>query len=118
MFKNYLFPLVLLNTASVTTDGVFKVGTLKLSDAIKIVNLHASSSPELIESAVSHPATAKIMEELLGVPVPVSRQMFEQKIGQLALCLKLNARPEPGKELSREELIDIGFSFKAIYREA
>jgi hypothetical protein len=58
------------------------------------------------------------MSELLGVGVPVNRQMFAQEVGQQALVFKLNGRPPEGAVLTREELDVIGYSWKLLTRTA
>jgi hypothetical protein len=106
-------PLAILNTSIVTADGRYALETVSADLAKSIVMMHAE-----IDSAVGHEATAAILSTLLDVDVPVNRQLFAQQVGQSALVFKLNGRPEPGKELSREELERIGFTFKVLTRMA
>ena len=46
----------------------------------------------------------------------MNRSQFSQRAGQKALIFKLNGRPAPGVELSKEELEKIGFSFFELTR--
>lgn len=105
--------LAILNTSIVTADGVYELSTISLTEAQNLI-----SRADGIDSAVGHDSTAEILSTLLGVHVPVSRQLFAQQPGQSALVFKLNGRPEPGRELSRAELEDIGFTFKVMTRVA
>ena len=56
------------------------------------------------------------MTTLLGVEIPVNRQMFVQAAGQKALVFKLNGRPEEGKILSVEDIEQIGYKFQLLER--
>lgn len=69
-----------------------------------------------IDSAVGHASTAQIMTALLGVEIPVNRQMFAQQPGQDALVFKLNGRPQEGKILTAEEIEQIGYKFQLLRR--
>lgn len=62
------------------------------------------------------PFTAEIMTTLLGVEIPVNRQMFRQQPGQQALVFKLNGRPEEGKILTADEIQEIGYRFQLLVR--
>lgn len=104
--------LGVLNTAILTTDGSYTIRTITLDEAKALVAAHE------LDSAVGHESTAAIMSDLLGVPVPVNRQMFAQQVGQCALVFKLNGRPPEGQILSRPELEEIGFTFKVMERTA
>jgi hypothetical protein len=108
--------LAILNTSIVTSDGTYTVESLTPERALSLVRWAIGGDG--IDSAVGHPMTAGILTALLGVDIPVSRQLFAQETGQQALVFKLNGRPEPGKELSQEELEAIGFQFKLLTRTA
>ncbi|TDC02663.1 DUF1874 domain-containing protein [Micromonospora fluostatini] len=105
-------PIAILNTSIVTTDGDYTVREITLEEAIAIA--HSSE----IDSAVGHDATAALLTELLGVAVPVNRQMFAQRPGQKALVFKLNGRPAPGVELDLAGLEQVGYTFKLLTRTA
>jgi hypothetical protein len=104
--------LAILNTSIVTTDGTY---TLESITPERAVELAATAD---LDSAVGHDSTAAILSTILGRKVPVNRQLFAQQPGQQALVFKLNGRPAPGVELSRQELEEIGFSFKLLTRTA
>ena len=105
-------PLALLNTSIITADGTFTLRTISLDDAKDLIADHES-----LDSAIGHESTAQIMTELLGVDVPVNRQMFEQQPGQKALVFKLNGRPPEGKILTAKEIDEIGYTLKVMERK-
>ena len=104
--------LGVLNTSIATSDGTYTLTTITPEKARELAEMYE------IDSAVGHESTAQILTTILGVKVPVSRQLFAQETGQAALVFKLNGRPEPGKELTRKELEEIGFTFKILHRTA
>ena len=57
-----------------------------------------------VVSAVGHAATAEIIKELTGVPVPVNRVPIILNPGDEVLVFQLLKRLEEGKVLSREEI--------------
>jgi hypothetical protein len=107
-----MHPIAILNTSIVTTDGTYTLTSISLEDARKLVQ----SAP--IDSAVGHESTAALLTTLLDVDVPTNRQLFAQEVGQRALVCKLNGRPPEGQVLSREDLEEIGYSFKLLTRTA
>lgn len=102
--------LGILNTAILTTDGMFEMRTITLEEAQVIAVTNE------IDSAVGHDDTAAILTDLLGVDVPANRQLFAQVVGQSALVFKLNGQPPEGVILSRAQLEEIGFTFKVLTR--
>jgi len=102
--------LAVLNTSILTSEGAFTLKSISLDEAKKL-----ASNNEIL-SAVGHQSTADILTELLGVPVPLNRIMFEQEQGQQALVFKLNGRPPEGQILSREEIEAIGYKFQLLER--
>lgn len=108
-----MYPLALLNTTAITADGFYSLEDISLPFAKNWIQDYQMLNRGIV-SYVGHEATAQIMGRLLGIEVPVNRRMFTQRLNQEALCFKLNGRPENGKELSIEELEEIGFSFKLL----
>ena len=108
--ENNGHPIALLNTSIATADGTYVLKTITLEEAKDLIK-----GRETI-SAIGHESTAQVLTELLGIKVSVNRISFEQQIGQTAIVFKLNDRPPEGKILSREEIEEIGFSFKSLYR--
>lgn len=102
--------LALLNTSILTNAGTYSLQDITLSEARRLVQTNE------LDSAIGHASTAEIMTSLLGVDVPVNRQMFSQDAGQQALVFKLNGRPQEGKILTREEIEQIGYKFQLLTR--
>lgn len=104
--------LALLNTSILTTAGTYSLTDISLEAACKLVADNIGN----LDSAIGHQSTAEIMTTLLGVDVPVNRQMFAQEVGQQALVFKLNGRPQEGKVLSAAEIEEIGYKFQVLTR--
>lgn len=104
--------LALLNTSILTTAGTYSLTDISLEEARELVEDNIDN----LDSAIGHQSTAEIMTTLLGVDVPVNRQMFAQEVGQQALVFKLNGRPQEGKILSAEEIETIGYKFQLLTR--
>lgn len=102
--------LALLNTSIITVPGNYELEDITLKTAKELV------SKNELDSAIGHASTAEIMTTLLGVEIPVNRQMFQQQVGQEALVFKLNGRPEEGKILTTEEIEQIGYKFQLLTR--
>ena len=82
--------------------------------------------PSPIICAVSHKATVDLLNEalydILGVMLEPSRQPVTLSRGDVAIAIKPNGRPQPGKELTVDDLFKLGFSVyimevKAVVRE-
>lgn len=97
--------VALLNTSIITAEGTHSLKKINLEEACKLV------TGAIINSAIGHEATAKIMDTLLGIEVPVNRQAYKSKPGDVALVFKLNGRPPEGKILTVEEMEAIGYEF-------
>ena len=106
-----IHPLALLNAPIFTTAGEYSVTDISLDEAKNLVN----DATEL-DSAIGHQSTAEIMTTLLEKDVQFNRQIFKQEVGQKALVLKLNGRPEEGKILTAEEIEKIGYKFQLLER--
>lgn len=106
--------LALLNTSILTAAGNYTLKDIALETARQLV----SDNTNNLDSAIGHASTAEIMTTLLGVDIPVNRQMFLQDVGQAALVFKLNGRPEEGKILTAAEIESIGYKFQLLTRLA
>lgn len=102
--------LAIFSTPVMTTDGFYELRTITLQTAQELLALHGR-----VNSAVEHQPTADILSSLLGVEVPVSRQNYEQQPHETALVFMLD-RPLEGQILSREQVEEIGYTFKALTR--
>ena len=104
--------LALLNTSILTTAGNYTLTDITLEQARQIVSDYSGN----LDSAIGHQSTAEIMTTLLGVDIPVNRQMFVQDVGQKALVFKLNGRTEEGRILTAAEIETIGYKFQVLER--
>lgn len=102
--------LALLNTSILTEVGEYKLEQITLSEAKKLVKNNE------LDSAIGHLFTTEIMTELLGVEIPVNRQIFKQQTGQKALVFKLHGRSEEGKILTKQKIEKIGYDFQLLIR--
>ena len=100
----------LMNTSIIPNPGDFRFREASLEEAKKFV------LENNWDSAIGHKETAKAMSVLLGVRVPENRIMVKLEKGDMALCFKLASRPEEGKILSYEELLNAGHTWGIIER--
>lgn len=107
--------LGILNTTIATTTGAYEIHDINLQQARQFVR--EAMAAEGIDSAVGHDASAAILTVLLGVEVPMNRQMFAQQELQGAIVLKLNGRIPEGAVLTEIDQIEaIGYSLKLMVR--
>lgn len=103
-------PVVLFNGVVATTNGIYEIDDLDVETAIELIKEKG------FVSAIGHEATAQIMSEILGINIPMNRIQFKQEVGQDAIVLQLNVRPEEGKILTIDEMKLIGFGLKIMKR--
>jgi hypothetical protein len=60
-------------------------------------------------SAVGHEGTAKLLSQLLGIPIPTNRITIFLEKGDMGIHFFLKRRIEEGKVLSEEELKTLDF---------
>lgn len=102
--------IIILNTAILTSEGMYTLRTISTEQAQKLVREN-----EFI-SAVGHQVAAEMLTKILGVNVPYNRIDSRLAKGQTALVFKLNSRPPEGKILSEEEVKAIGYHFQLLIR--
>ncbi len=103
-------PVAVFNGPIVTTDGLYRIHTISVDEASKLLK-----NTRYI-SAIGHSSTAQIISEVLHVDIQMNRIQFKQKVGQKALIFKLNIRPKEGIVLCREEIEKIGYHFQLLER--
>lgn len=108
--ESYNLPIAIYNGTVVTTDGLYRISPISVDAAKVLADKHA------LISAVGHQAAADLLTEILQITILPNRIRFTQQVGQLAIALKLNQRPPEGSVLSKEEMLEIGFSLKLIER--
>jgi len=99
-----------MNTTIIPNDGLFHLKTISEMEA-----KHWIATKKWI-SAVGHPATARVISDLLDVNVPADRIQVTFEPGDEALVFKLDTRLPEGKVLTVEELQDLPFSWKILKR--
>jgi len=99
-------PIAIFNGVVATCNGLYRVSDISIDDARNLLQ-----NNEII-SAVGHADTAEIMSEIFGIDIPFNRIQFVQQVGQKAVIFKLNVRPVEGVILSKQEILEIGFTFK------
>lgn len=102
--------LYLLNSSILTSFGVYKYEEIALEIIGKILK------QEEIISAIGHQATAEVLSELLGVPVPVNRIQIAMERGDQAIVFKLKQRLEEHKVLTKEEMKDLDYELGLLER--
>lgn len=104
--------IAILNTPILTGEGTYKLSSITLEQAQKLVNEND------FDSYIGHQATSEILSILLGTEVPMNRQQFKQEIGQKAIIFKLNSRLQEGQVLTTiQEIESIGYTFQLLERK-
>ena len=106
--------LALLNTAVLTDYGTFTYREMDRDFAAQIAQW--AHEHKLLQSYIGHSATAEILSQLLSVPVPVNRGTYQQEIGDAAIVFKLRRRIDMPRELTVDEVEDIGFDLGILRR--
>ncbi|MBM7614481.1 YddF family protein [Alkaliphilus hydrothermalis] len=110
MKQDTSLPIVLFNGTIATTNGIYSIQDINVESAKKLM------AEKGVISAIGHKATAEILTDILEQPIPMNRIEFHQQVGQIAIVLKLNIRPEEGVILSKEEVDKIGYCLKIMVR--
>lgn len=124
--------LTLLNTSILTDFGGYEYTPISVKEVLELQEIRENCTACFgnhpcqycggsgyfthFQSAIGHQATADILTKILGVPVPMNRIEYKQKLGEKALVFKLNGRAEEGKILTTPEIMKIGFSFGILER--
>lgn len=104
--------IAILNTPILTVEGNYKLSSITLEQAQKLVNEND------FDSYIGHQATSEILSILLGTEIPMNRQQFKQEIGQKAIIFKLNSRLQEGQVLTTiQEIESIGYTFQLLERK-
>lgn len=104
--------IAILNTPILTDVGTYKLSSITLEQAQKLVNEND------FDSYIGHQATSEILSILLGTEIPMNRQQFKQEVGQKAIIFKLNSRLQEGQVLTTiQEIESIGYTFQLLERK-
>lgn len=102
--------ITLLNTSILTVFGKYEYVPATLCDVQSFVR------GSDFQSAIGHQATADILTELLGVPVPVNRINYTQEVHDIAVVFKLRGRAPEGVIFDRAQVEEIGYDFGFLTR--
>lgn len=100
----------ILNTSILTCEGDYKLRQITLNEARDLIK-----NNEFV-SAIGHKSTAEILTTLLEEKIEENRINFVQDVGQKCLVFKLLGRPEEGKILTIDDIINIGYKFQLLER--
>ena len=100
----------IFNGTVATTNGLYRVSDISIEEAKFLI------AKKGYVSAIGHESTAKIISNLIGLNVEKNRINFVQMVGQKAVVFKLNRRPEEGVVLTKEQVEQVGYSFKLMER--
>lgn len=104
-------PVTLLNAPVMTTDGLYRLITIRPDAARALVHSRG------FRSAIGHAESAQLLSLLLGVECPVNRIDYCQKAGELALVLRLARRLPEGLVLrSIKEIEAVGYTLALLER--
>lgn len=97
-------PIALLNSPRLTNYGYFHYAEISLEEARQLLS-HSFTS------FIGHEQTAIIIETLCNIHVEVNRNHYTQLPGDKAIIFELNSRLADYKEISIEEIRQIGFKW-------
>lgn len=106
--------IALLNTAVLTDYGSYTYRVIDRPFASEIAEWAYKFG--WLQSYIGHQATAEILEKVLGVPVAVNRGTYQQLVGDSAIVFKLRKRIDMPRELTVDEVEDIGFDLGLLRR--
>ena len=82
--------ILLLNAAVMPNEGVYTLKQIS-ADTFK-KNLQEASATDNLKSYIGYPETARLIEQLTGVEVEVSRDQAELTHGDVMLIMRLQHR--------------------------
>src|ERR1700691_755741 len=101
--------LVFLNAAIMTANGTYDMEDISLYGVENFV------ATRLVKSYIGRQSTADILTELLHFTVDVNREEYTHNEEDIIIVFKLNRRGEEGRIYTREEIEEIGYSFKRVW---
>jgi hypothetical protein len=95
--------LYIINAPILTEYGIWEFsGPLSIDEARTILAGN-------FVSAIGHEASAKLLSQILNMPIPVNRIQIKMQPGDAALILRLLQRLPEGKVLNESELKALDF---------
>ena len=90
--------ILLLNSAVMPTEGVY---TLKRISKAKFRSvLQEAAACNNFQSYIGYPETARLLEQLTGIEIEVSREQAELETGDVMLIVKLRHRIQDASKIS------------------
>jgi Domain of unknown function (DUF1874) len=99
-----------LNSTVITDTGLYDVTNISVSDVKTLVNKYE------IESCIGHAPTALLLSNMLDYKLAHNRIQIKTTVGFKAIIFKLEDRLEEGKVLTKNELLQLKYSFFSISR--
>ena len=88
--SNITYMILLLNSAVMPTEGVYTLKRISEDTFVKVVR--EASATDNLQSYIGYPETAKVIEQLTGVEIEVSREQAMLALGDIMLIVKLRHR--------------------------
>ena len=88
--SNITYMILLLNSAVMPTEGVYTLKRISEDTFVKV--LREASATDNLQSYIGYPETAKVIEQLTGVEIEVSREQAMLALGDIMLIVKLRHR--------------------------
>ncbi|GAJ99576.1 STIV orfB116 family protein [Geomicrobium sp. JCM 19055] len=104
--------IAILNSLVITNPGFYKAERITVLEARKLMFENEAN----YESFVGHESSARVLEGLLGFPIPVNRIRFRQEKFQRAICFKLYDRYQEYRTLTENELQKVRYDFYLLTR--
>jgi hypothetical protein len=83
------------------------------SATVKLTKISVEEAKQLLSSqftsAIGHEATAKVLSQLLSIPIPVNRVSVWMQEGDIGIHFFLKTRLPEGRVLSEQELRQLQF---------
>jgi hypothetical protein len=112
MKKLFILNAVTIPDCNSQANGVIEYIRLTPQEAAILIK----KNDKEIVSAVGHDSTLKLLNGMWGTDLQLDRSKVSLSIGDSALCLELNSRPDTGRKLLMSDIISIGYSFMLINR--
>ena len=97
--------ILLLNSAVMPREGVYTLKRISKSKFRAL--LQEADATNNLQSYIGYPETARLIEELTGVEIQVSREPAELATGDVMLIVKLRHRvPDPANKITYHPSMD------------